>query len=167
MKKFLYHLDDVIASICLIITILIVVVNVTCRYLLNITFQWAEELATICFVWVVFVGAASAYKHNLHVGIDVLVNLFHGKVRKGLTLFVDLVLILSNVLLTVLSAQFAIYGSVKPTGVLRIPYTYVNISATVGFGLMLIYSLVFFWRDLRKFNQPDEEPADPASASQS
>lgn len=158
MKKLLYHLDDLIASIALVITILIVVINVTCRYCINVTFQWAEELATICFVWVVFVGAASAYKYNLHVGIDVFVNLFKGKVRKALTLLVDVVLVLSNILLTILSAQFAIFGSIKPTGVLRIPYTYVNIAATVGFGLMLIYSINFLYQDIRKFNQPDELP---------
>ncbi len=150
MKKLLFSLDDIIAGIAFVITIVIVVINVMCRYLFNVTFQWAEEMASICFVWVVFVGAASAYKHNMHIGIDVLVNLFKGKTKKALVLLVDIVLVVTNFVLIFLSAQFAIYGSVKPTGVLRIPYTYINIAATVGFTLMAIYSVGFLITDIKK-----------------
>ena len=53
---------------------LIVAVQVFCRYVLNHSLFWAEELSRYLLVWLTFLGASVAYRRNVHPGIDVVYN---------------------------------------------------------------------------------------------
>ncbi len=46
--------------------------QVFCRYVLNNSLFWSEELGRMLLVWLTFVGAAVAYKRKAHMGVDVL-----------------------------------------------------------------------------------------------
>ena len=50
----------------------IVAVQVFCRYSLNHSLFWSEELARILLVWITFFGATVAYYHQAHPGVDAL-----------------------------------------------------------------------------------------------
>jgi TRAP-type C4-dicarboxylate transport system permease small subunit len=50
----------------------IVTLEVFCRYLLNHSLFWAEELARYILVWLTFLGATAAYWRKAHPGIDIL-----------------------------------------------------------------------------------------------
>lgn len=73
MKNALKNFDGVIAGAMMIVTILLVIVNVITRKLFNYIIIWSEEIATSCFVYSVFIGAAYAYRKHQHVGVDLLV----------------------------------------------------------------------------------------------
>jgi C4-dicarboxylate transporter DctM subunit len=45
--------------------------GVICRYVLNASLSWGDELTTILFCWAVFLFIASAYLHGEHVRLDV------------------------------------------------------------------------------------------------
>ena len=60
MKNLLKNFDGVIAGAMMIVTILLVIVNVITRKLFNYIIIWSEEIATSCFVYSVFIGAAYA-----------------------------------------------------------------------------------------------------------
>lgn len=47
--------------------------QVFCRYGLNHSLFWSEEVGRMMLVWITFLGATSAYKRKAHVGIDLLV----------------------------------------------------------------------------------------------
>jgi len=51
---------------------ILVAVQVFCRYVLNSSLFWSEELARYMLVWISFFGATVAYYRNLHPGVDVL-----------------------------------------------------------------------------------------------
>ena len=72
-KYFFKNFEEILCSVFLITMIALVIVNVFLRYLFNYSIFWAEEVATICFVWLVFVGASATYKHKMDMGIDVLI----------------------------------------------------------------------------------------------
>lgn len=97
----------------MIVTILLVIVNVITRKLFNYIIIWSEEIATSCFVYSVFIGAAYAYRKHQHVGVDLLVE--------------------------------------------RLPSSAVSTALVIGFGLMTIYSLVIFIKDLKSGNKLDGE----------
>jgi len=65
LKKVLKNLDAYIAGAMMIVTIVLVVVNVITRKLFNYIIIWSEEVATSCFVYSVFIGAAYAYTSAL------------------------------------------------------------------------------------------------------
>jgi TRAP-type transport system small permease protein len=137
----LHNFEEIIAGAALVVTICTIIFNVIMRYLFNSSFNWAEEIATICFAWVVFIGAAACYKRGMHVGIDVLVVILPDRLRIMTESLVKAALPVLLGYLSYLSLIFSISAWEKPTAVLLIPYTWVDISAFIGFFLMFLYSL--------------------------
>lgn len=48
----------------------IVAAQVFCRYVLNQSLFWSEELARLILVWLTFLGATVAYYQKAHPGVD-------------------------------------------------------------------------------------------------
>jgi len=100
--------------------------NVVARYFFNNPLEWAEEFSRYAFIWVVFLGAAVCSKHGRHIVIDGLTLALPARVRVGLAVLVD-VLILA--LMTVL----AYYGwiltifTTQPTSTLHVPMSVVYV----------------------------------------
>ena len=149
LKKFLSHFEIIFASVFIIITTVLVMLNVIFRYFLRSGIYWSEEVATGCFVWSVFLGAAAGYKHKMHVGVDMLVNLCPPKVKKTITILVDFVLLLINGYITYISIIYLNLSYKKPTPVLGISSAFISSSIFVSFALMTLYAVVFLIRDCK------------------
>ena len=150
IKKVLSNLELIIASACIIVTTTLVMVNVIMRYFLRTGIYWTEEVATACFVWAVFIGAAAGFKHKAHVGVDMLVNLCPPKTKKVVTIIVDLILLLINGYITYIAVIYLSLSYKKPTPVLGISTAYISSSILVSFALCTIYGLYFLIQDIRK-----------------
>lgn len=144
-KKALWLFNNIaylIAGAAGIIGLLITAVNVVARYVFSHSIAGAEEVVIICFCYLVFVGAAAAYKAKMHYGVDVLVNLLPEKGKKGL-LFVTRIIIIAGLLcLTYLSYKYAVSSIKRTTAYLRISYFWIDLSLVIGFGLMAVYSVL-------------------------
>jgi TRAP-type C4-dicarboxylate transport system permease small subunit len=115
--------------------------NVLLRYLFAKPIVEAEELSSLAFVWIIFVGAATVYRRHGNISIDVLVNLFPSVVQKTLDVISKVLLLIINVYVTCLAWRLFESGWEKTTFVLRIPYTVFYIAILMGYGLMSIYSV--------------------------
>ena len=131
----------------MIVTILLVIVNVITRKLFNYIIIWSEEIATSCFVYSVFIGAAYAYRKHQHVGVDLLVERLPAGARRVVHLITNALLVIINGYITVLSVQFIQSSWIKRMPITKLPS---SVALVIGFGLMTIYSLVFFVKDLRR-----------------
>ena len=153
MKKILKNLDAYFAGFMFAITLIVVVVNVFTRYFANYIIPWGEEVATTCFVYTTFVGAAWCLRTHQHVGVDLLVDKLPAGVRKIVHILTDLIILVTNGYITWLSYQFVVSSSVKTMPILKISSVWLNSALILGFGLMTIYSLMNLIRTIR-------EPAD-------
>ena len=81
MKKLFGNFEEIVAGFFLIITVSSVVLNVFCRSIGLGTISTSEEIATISFVWSVYIGAVACYKRKMHIGVDMLVQMFSKKGR--------------------------------------------------------------------------------------
>lgn len=149
-KKFLSNFEIILASGCIIVTTSLVMLNVIFRYFLKSGIYWSEEVATGCFVWAVFLGAAAGYRHKAHVGVDLLVNLCPPRIKKTIVILVDLILILINGYITYIAVIYINLSHKKPTPVLGISTAYISASILVSFAMMTIYSIHFCYLDCRK-----------------
>ena len=77
----LKNIEEILASIAISITVLVVIVNVVLRYGFGFVVPWSEELSVICFIWAVYLGISSCYKHKLHMGVDVVVAMLPEKAK--------------------------------------------------------------------------------------
>lgn len=150
-KLVLGNLDAIITGSTLAICVIMVNVNVICRYILKSPIKWTEEVVTSLFVWTVFIGSAYAYRKHAHLGVDIVVNLLHGKAQKLVSDIVAIVEFAILTMLTVISSQYVyhlIYNAqgkykLQLTDLLRLPKWYTGIAVPIGFGLSLIYSAIF------------------------
>jgi TRAP-type C4-dicarboxylate transport system permease small subunit len=150
LKKVLSNFELILASTCIIITTSLVMLNVILRYFFKTGLYWSEEVATACFVWSVFIGAAAGYKHKAHVGVDMLVNLCPPTLKKIIIIVVDLILLLINGYITYIAVIYLSLSYKKPTPVLGISTAYISSSILVSFALMTIYAVYFLIQDIRK-----------------
>ena len=141
VKLFLNNFELIFASLCVTTTTLLVLMNVFLRYFMNTGIYWSEEVATMCFVWSIFVGSASAYKNGAHLGVDLLVRKLPKVPRAIVKILVDILLILINGYILYLSVKFVSTSYQKPTAVLAISSAWVSSSLIVGFGLTTIYAI--------------------------
>lgn len=163
-KKIITNLDAIITGTTLTLCVILVNLNVIFRYALKSPIKWTDEVVTSLFVWTVFMGSAYAHRKHSHLGVDIVVNLIHGKSRKVIEFVMSFLTILVLGLLTYISCQY-VYNLIYSRGVLkltltdtlRIPKWYTGIAVPLGFGLSLIYQIYFFLRDqLHVFKAPKE-----------
>ena len=144
MKKLLAGFDRALLVWCLIITALlavVVILSVFLRYVLGITFVWAEEVITMLFIGTTFFGAALTTKENEHIGIPALLESLPKPARKVLTII--------GLLITVVVVGFLFHRSLNwiqkagdlVTPGLRIPERYFYYMVPVSAALMGFYCL--------------------------
>ena len=150
MKKILKNLDAYFAGFMFAITLCVVVVNVFTRYFANYIIPWGEEVATTCFVYTTFVGAAWCLRTHQHVGVDLLVDKLPAGVRKVVHILTDLIILLTNGYITYLSYQFVMSSRVKTMPILKVSSVWLNAALILGFGLMTIYSLINLIQTIRR-----------------
>lgn len=149
LKWVAIRIPELIGSVALFFTITISVVNAICRYCLGFTIGGADEYIAIMFAWLVFSAGAAAYRRGMHYGIDLAVNMLPGKVRQAVAVVVRLITVVLLVALTYLS--YVLFANVGPKilTATRISYRWLDASMIYGFGMMVIYSVMFLIRDIK------------------
>lgn len=143
------NLDAIITAVTLALATVIVNANVLMRYFLKSPLFWAEEVATGLFVWTVFVGSSYAYRKHAHLGVDILVNALPEKIRYWVKTFMAILELLILVMLTYISVLYVANTWDKLSNTLRVPTWYTSIAVPLGFGLSLIYSIIFLGQDIK------------------
>lgn len=148
-KTVICNLDAIITAVTLALATIIVNANVLMRYFLKSPLFWAEEVATGLFVWTVFVGSSYAYRKHAHLGVDILVNALPDRIRYIVKTFMSVLEFLVLIMLTYISVLYVTNTWDKLSNTLRVPSWYTSIAVPIGFGLSLIYSIIFLCLDIR------------------
>ena len=117
----------------------VVFLQVLFRYLLRQPLFWSEELPRYLLIWMCFLAAALAQKHDAHINITLCLTPFSARVRRVLKLLTDVVilgflwiLIYSGGLVTSITAHHR-------STALQLPMGLVYAALPVGAILMSIY----------------------------
>lgn len=159
LKGILTNLDAIITGVTLSICVVLVNANVIMRYFLNSPIHWAEEVVTSLFVWTVFIGSAYAYRKHSHLGVDIVINMLPEKVKGIVKAIMSVVELLVLIMLTIISSQYVYHlifsrsGKLKIalTDLLRVPKWWTGIAVPIGFGLSVIYSVYFMFKNVRAY----------------
>ena len=131
------RVEELVGGAAFVGMTVIVFVNVVSRYVFNDPIPGADELATLCFTWAVFVGAAAGVRQRLHIGIAFIVNWFPPRGRAALGLLGVLLMAVFAAILGVYGTKLMLTGYLKRTPVLQWAYTWVYLAIPVGAALML------------------------------
>lgn len=85
-RSFSDHIEENLIAIILGLMTIITFANVVVRYGFKGNILWALEATVFLFAWMVIIGASYAVKKNLHLGVDIVVNLLPESLRRIVTL---------------------------------------------------------------------------------
>jgi len=77
MKKYLNALFrgvEILIAFFLAVMILLTFLNVVLRYAFSKGFAWSEEIARLCFIYLVYLGSIEAMRDNRHLIIDTVLS---------------------------------------------------------------------------------------------
>lgn len=148
MINIVKNLEEILASIAISITVILVIINVVLRYGFGFIMPWGQELAVLCFIWAVYLGISSCYKHNLHMGVDAILSILPTRLLVPFKLLISFFLLGLNSLLAYLSYEYTML-SAKTTPVMGVSYFWVNIVLILCFGLMALHTVRMIFTDLK------------------
>ena len=142
----------IIDWICLGLMVALVVdvfLGVFSRYVLHATFQWYDEVARLCFVWMVFLGAAVAVRRGAHFRLHLLIDRFGPRLRRAADLGVSLVVLLFGVVLVAGGVAMYPVARRQVSDSLELSMLWFHGALPVGGALMILFSLPHLWRLVR------------------
>lgn len=149
-----------IGAICLLGIVLTITAGIVSRYFFGAPFTWTEELATVLFIWLSFMGAGAVAGKRSHVAVDFLTSKFSPQLKNGVRIICDILIII------LLSVMFL--GGIKllprmthVTVALGIPRYLNYIPVTVSsFYMILVYVedlIMFFFPQLYEKSQKQDK----------
>jgi TRAP-type C4-dicarboxylate transport system permease small subunit len=144
-----------VVAVLLVAMSLAVFGNVVCRYFLDFSLAWYEEISRFLLIWIVFLGAIIALIRGDHLGIDVLFLVLPPRVRRVVVVLTDILVLVALVIMFQGAWEMAI-DSLKSGWVassVPIPYGWVYMVGPVSAGLMFIQSLIKTTGDVRALQE--------------
>jgi len=102
-------LDNALQKLLIVLMALLlldVTWQVLTRFLLTNPSSFTEELARFLLIWIGLLGSAHAYRHKMHLGVDIVVKSLSPKVSGFIAKIVQLITI-------AFSASVLVYGGTK------------------------------------------------------
>ncbi len=141
LRGVLKNAEELVAGIALVIVVVLIIYGIFNRYVLQQSSTWAPELAGLFFTWVVFLGAAAAWKRHMHISIDVIVSRLPQRVEAAARLIADVIVVAFLAYATYLAISITISSYVRLSPVLRVPFTYIYLGAALAFISILLRKL--------------------------
>ena len=125
--------------------------NVFCRYALDASLGWYEEVSRFLLIWIVFLGAVIAYIRGDHLGIDVLLLVLPPRARHVVVVLTD-ILVMAALAIMFQGAWDMAIDSLRSGWVassVPIPYGWVYMVGPVSALLMFIQTMIKTAGDIR------------------
>jgi len=129
---------------------LIVVIQVFCRYVLNHSLFWSEELARYLLIWLTFLGASSAYFRKVHPGVDVIYSRMSPKMKHISAIIVHIVCMGIFGIMIVYGFQFAWFVRFQISPALNLPKWIIAGIIPVSGLLLMLHGVVFLLDEFKR-----------------
>jgi TRAP-type C4-dicarboxylate transport system permease small subunit len=137
----------------------VVFAGILFRYFLNLPLTWTEELASLLFAWLTFVGAFTGFRTRSHIAIDTVMNFVPPRARAWVASFADVVVLLLMGLFIWQGTRLTITTWSLEFPAMEISRGYLYLSLPVGACLMAV-AVIESWRGRGAAVESDGEGAE-------
>ncbi len=128
---------EITAIALLLVTVVVALLQVFCRYVLSDALSWPEEFAKFSFAWFVFIGAAMVSRRGEHIAIDLVPRMLSPRARQWHGLIARVVSAAAMTFVLIFGAALTMRSTfVSPA--LQWSHAYLYLAAPVGAALSLI-----------------------------
>jgi TRAP-type C4-dicarboxylate transport system permease small subunit len=128
-------------NVAFVVLVCAIVWGVLSRYVTESPATWVEEVSSMAFAWVVFLGAAEVHRRTKHVSVDLLTSFLPAPVRKVLAAAAAIFVAVYCFYVAWLGWLQTMASRAAYTSMLNIPLSVLYIGLTLGFLLMGLHSL--------------------------
>ncbi|MGP9807628.1 TRAP transporter small permease [Halomonas sp. AOP12-C2-37] len=145
-------MEHVIATL-LVALIISVSANVIGRAVFNRSLPWADELARMLFIWLIFIGAAAAFARYEHIAVDILVRKLKPRAAHMLYLFQHVV-ITALMGVIIWGGCLVIARASSRTAILNVPWNIINVSLVLCAVFIAAVSIWRAWQSVQQIRSP-------------
>ena len=141
-------MSALVERVCLLLMVVLVgdvFLGVWSRYVMQATFRWYDEVARLCFVWIIFLGSAVAVRRRLHFRMHLLVDRLRPAGRRRMERLVTLIVVGFGAVLVAGGVRMAPIASRQVTDALEISQLWFFAALPVGGALMILFALPQLW----------------------
>ena len=132
IARIIGRLDEIVASVALIVVVFITVAGVFMRYVMSEPFKWTEEVTLALMVWFAYLGSSAAFRENAHITIDFLVDRMNETLQRIVMILWHIIMIAVIAIVFVwLGYKLSLQAGDKLTPILKIPYTFIDFSVVL------------------------------------
>jgi len=131
-------LCDISSMVILYITVIVIFVQVICRYVLQVALPWTEEFARFAFIWLIFLANAMAERQKEHFRVSYFVEQATPKVRYVFWVAGEILIFTFFIWLLMDSLTFVQMGKrmISPVMQLRLDWIYWGLPVAVMLSLL-------------------------------
>lgn len=148
--KIVNKVVKVVTILFLSVMTVMVAVEVILRYGFGKSLYVTEELTRYLMVWVVFLASSLAIRDNSHISIELIPNLFRGRVRTGYNLIAQGFLLFFLIFLGVKGIEALTFQMDQIIPSLEIPIFWFYLAIPVGSFLMILNLLPKMWESIKR-----------------
>ena len=128
-KNFFGTIFGPLIAIIFFIMIVVGVLQILLRYFFNISLSWSNEILIFSFIWITYLSIAIALSKKLHLGVDMITNLFTNSVQLKIKLFSNILIIFFCIIIFISSMPLirANFYQFSPSLGIRMSYIYASI----------------------------------------
>ena len=145
-----FYLLRGLAALCLLTIVISITAGIISRKIFNSPFTWTEELCTILFIWLSFLGAAVVCAKRGHVAVDFITDKFTPRLQKYVHIVINILTIILLGLMFVGSIMLMPTMTHK-TVALQIPRYWNYVPIFIG----SLYMLLVYIEDIIKCIKPE------------
>ena len=136
--KVLDWLCDISSLIILYVTVVVIFVQVICRYVLQVALPWTEEFARYAFLWLIFLANALAERQKEHFRVSYFVEQAPRRLRYVFWAFGEILIFIFFIWLLMDSLQFVQMGKrmISTVMQLRLDWVYWGLPVAVILSLL-------------------------------
>lgn len=152
-------LQRILLVLTSLFVVLIMCLEVVLRYGFKSDLFGIEEIVVIAAFWLYFMGSSYGVFEKSHVKADIIPQMLKPRARALLAVIINFTVSALCILFTVWAVGMVRYSIIwmpRSTG-LRIPTFIAQSSVLLGYALMSMYSIVYFFEDLFSFLSTAQE----------
>ncbi|WP_054707932.1 TRAP transporter small permease [Bacillus sp. JCM 19041] len=144
-----------LVSIMLVVLAILVVLQVTTRFVINVPLSWTEEIARYLMIYIVFLGSGLAMRYNQHIAIDFLLDVIKQKNKERLQKIILWISAIFCVMLAYYGAKltYMVIGQSTPTLQYSMAWAYAAIP--LGALVMLVNIIALLVRPNKESESTD------------
>lgn len=145
----IFSLLTVVIAISLLLMLILVFGNVVMRYVFNSGINISEEVARMCFVWLIFIGSVLAFRAKQHLAINMIITRFSPTWQKAVHVLRQLTILAVLALLIEGSWAQTIIGLSTVTPVSGMPIAVFGGAVWFCAAAMALMTVIDLWVALR------------------